>query len=132
MMDVDFPEELCVFIQRTIPTIEAAELLVLLSRNPLRQWTLKEIVHEIRPTVITEAEAQKCLLLFRARNLVIEHQDASFQFSPASATLDSKVRVLAKAYNERPVTLIRMIYSRKIQSFADAFRIEKDKTDGHF
>jgi hypothetical protein len=38
------------------------------------------------------------------------------------------VRTLAQAYNERPVTLIRMIYALrdpKIQSFADAFKLRK-------
>lgn len=126
MMDVDFPEELCIFIQHSIPTIEAAELLVMLSRDSSRQWTLKEIVHEIRPTVITEAEVQKYLLLYRARGLVIENQDARFQYQPASAALASIVGTLVKAYNERPVTLMRLIYSGKIQSFANAFKIKKD------
>jgi hypothetical protein len=39
------------------------------------------------------------------------------------------VTQLAKVYNERPVTLIRMIYAlkdTKIQSFADAFKIRKE------
>jgi len=36
------------------------------------------------------------------------------------------VRTLARAYQERPVTLIRVIYAlrdTKIQSFADAFKL---------
>ena len=39
------------------------------------------------------------------------------------------VRTLAQAYNDRPVTLTRMIYALrdpKIQSFADAFKLRKD------
>ena len=39
------------------------------------------------------------------------------------------VQTLAKAYEERPVTLFRLIYAlrdRKIQSFADAFKLRKD------
>jgi len=124
--DADFPEELCLLIKDTIPTIEAAELLVVLSRDPARQWKPEEIVHEIRPTVIAESEVRKCLALFQARGLVIESQDARFQYQPASDALDSTVRALAKAYKERPVTLIRLIYSRNIQSFADAFKIKKD------
>jgi hypothetical protein len=53
---------------------------------------------------------KKCLALFQASGLMIESQDARFQYRPASAALDSTVRALAKAYKERPVTLIRLIY----------------------
>jgi hypothetical protein len=126
MSDADFPEELCQFIKETIPTIEAVELLVVLSRDPAKQWKPEEIVHEIRPTVMSESEVRKCLVLFRTRGLVIENQDARFQYEPASGALETTVSALAKAYNERPVTLIRTIYSRKIQSLADAFKIKKD------
>ena len=38
------------------------------------------------------------------------------------------VEMLAKAYRERPVTLVRIIYAlrdSKVQSFADAFRLRK-------
>jgi hypothetical protein len=126
MIDSDFPEELCLLIRDTIPTIEAAELLIVLCRDPARQWKPEEIVHEIRPTVISESEVRKCLVLFRACGLVIENQDARFQYQPASAALASTVGTLVKAYNERPVTLMRLIYSGKIQSFADAFKIKKD------
>jgi len=125
-MDVDFPEELCLFIENTIPTIEAAELLVLLAGDPDRHWNVEDIVHELRPSVRAESEVRKCLDHFRARGLVAENQDAQFQYRPTSPTLDATVRALAKAFNQRPVTLIRMIYSRKIQSFADAFKIKKD------
>jgi hypothetical protein len=57
---------------------------------------------------------------------VIENQDAGLQYQPASAALDFTVRALVKAFEERPVTLIRLVYSRKLQSFADAFKIKKD------
>jgi hypothetical protein len=126
MIDADFPEALSVFIQENISTTEAAELLVMLSGDPARQWNLQEILHNIRPTVITEGELRKYLLLFQARSLVIEHPGSRFQYQPASAILDSIVRALEKAYNERPVTLIRTIYSRKIRSFADAFKLKND------
>jgi hypothetical protein len=126
MMDADFPEELCLFIQKTIPTIDAAELLVLLARDPARHWRFGEIVHELRPTEIAESEIKRCLALFLANGLVVDNQDAGFQYRPATPSLDATVHALAKVFNQRPVTLIRVIYSRKIQSFADAFKFKKD------
>lgn len=129
MTDADFPDEFCRFIQDTIPSIESAELLLCLARHPEREWSPAELAREIRPTVITDAAARKCLATFAARGLVVEKRDSRVQYSPASARLEGAVRALAKAYNERPVTLIRWIYSlkdQKIQSFADAFKIKKD------
>ena len=88
--------------------------------------TLEEIIHELRPTEIAESEIRRCLALFLANGLVVENQDAHFQYRPGTPSLDATVRALAKVFNQRPVTLIRVIYSRKIQSFADAFKIKKD------
>ena len=52
----------------------------------------------------------------------------AYRYSPATPALDAAVRALTKVYNERPVTLVRMIYApkdEKIRSFADAFRLKK-------
>ena len=45
-----------------------------------------------------------------------------------SAELAAHVATLAKAYEERPVTLFRIIYALRdanIRSFADAFKVRK-------
>jgi hypothetical protein len=110
-MDTDSQETLCIFIQRSIATIEAAELLLILARDSARECEVEEIVHEIRPTVITDSQARKSLLLFRAQGLVVEKKDDRFQYEPASPALASAVSALVKAYNERPITLIRIITS---------------------
>jgi hypothetical protein len=45
--------------------------------------------------------------------------------------VESAIGLLLRAYNERPVTLIRTVYAiadaKKIQAFADAFKIKKDE-----
>jgi hypothetical protein len=110
-MDTDSEETLCIFIQRSIATIEAAELLLILARDSARECEVEEIVHEIRPTVITDSQARKSLLLFRAQGPVVEKKDDRFQYEPASPALASAVSALVKAYNERPITLIRIITS---------------------
>jgi hypothetical protein len=46
---------------------------------------------------------------------------------PDDPALRGHVQTLAQAYEQRPVTLIRLIYAlrdRKIRSFADAFRLK--------
>ena len=60
--------------------------------------------------------------------MVEAKENNAYRYSPASPELDALVRALTKVYNERPVTLVRMIYAprdEKIRSFADAFRLKK-------
>lgn len=128
MTDPDFPQELREFIQENIPNIDAAELLLLLARSPDRGHDVKAIADALRPTVVPEAAARRYLAHFKERGLVVQLQDDEFRYYPASPDIDAVVRALTKAYNERPVTLVRMIYSlrdEKIRSFADAFRLKK-------
>lgn len=128
MIDPDFPESLSAFIQDCLPTLEAAELLLFLFHHPEKQWNPLEIVHEIRPTFITDLMARRYLSVFNTQGLVARKGNGRFAYGPTSAELEAVVRELAKAYKERPVTLIRAIYSlreNKIQSFADAFKIKK-------
>lgn len=47
----------------------------------------------------------------------------------SEADIARHVATLAQAYEQRPVTLFRLVYAlrdRKIQSFADAFKLRKD------
>lgn len=50
-----------------------------------------------------------------------------YVFQPQSKELESLIEQLAKLDQEKPVTLIKMVYSgpKDIQAFADAFKIRK-------
>ena len=126
--DPDFPPELRSFIQDIVPSVDAAELLVLLAHDPGRQYSVREAVDAMRPTAVTEPAARRYLLHFLARGLVAAPKEDTYHYEPASPERDTMVRALARVYNERPVTLVRLIYAprdEKIRSFADAFRIKK-------
>jgi hypothetical protein len=128
LTDPDFPDELRSFIQDNIPNIDAAELLVLLAGRPDRAWGVPDLLGEMLPTVVAKSAAQKYLSSFQARGLVAQ-EGGLFRYAPQSAELDGTVRALARVFNERPVTLVRLIYSlrdERIRSFADAFRLKKD------
>jgi hypothetical protein len=128
MTDPDFPEDLRAFLQEYIPTVDAAELLLVLARDPGRRYRPREVVDAIRPTVLSESVALRHLLDFQSRGLVVSEGPEAYRYGPATPELESAVRALAKVYNERPVTLVRMIYGpkdEKIRSFADAFRLKK-------
>jgi hypothetical protein len=129
MTDPDFPPELRTFIQGTIPNIEAAEVLLLFARERDAALGIEAIVDGLKPTVLEAVQVRRYLSLFQERRLIAETGDGTYRYSPESEALERVVRGLAKAYNERPVTLVRLIYTLRdenIRSFADAFRLKKE------
>ncbi|MGH8741406.1 MAG: hypothetical protein ACREUN_10865 [Burkholderiales bacterium] len=128
MEDADFTDEFCRFIQAAIPSVEAAELLIVLARQPELALTPAAAVGKYPAGVaLTEAQALALLESFQARGLAARAEQG-FRYAPVTAESRSHTEMLAQAYNERPVTLIRIIYAlrdTKIQSFAEAFRLRK-------
>ena len=126
MEDADFSDEFCRFLHANVPSVQAAELLLLLASDPAAALRPKEAAERL--SAVSEAEAAKILQALHANGLAMAGVDQSYQYRPASEALEAHVGVLAQAYEERPVTLIRIIYAlrdSKIRSFADAFRVRK-------
>jgi hypothetical protein len=130
MTEANLSEKLLRFIQASLPTFTAAELLLFLAQHRDGAWKPEAIVARIQPTQIALPAVREYLLLFRSQGLVVERPDDAFQYEPATPELEDAVSALSRAYNERPVTLIRTIYTiadAKIQSFADSFRLKKEE-----
>jgi hypothetical protein len=128
MSDPDFPDDLCNFMQRCTPSVEAVELLLLLARGPGQTRTAAELAHALRPTVVSESAVRDYLNGFVACGLVEKRPGGACAYSQPAADTASLVTALEKAYNERPVSLVRLIYAlkdEKIRSFADAFKLRK-------
>jgi hypothetical protein len=129
MDDSAFSDEFCRFVQTAVPSVDAAELLLLLSRDSHRWWAPGELAAGLRPaTVVSDADAAGYLAQFQAAGLIAVAPDKRLQYRPANDTLAAHVAMLAQAYKERPVTLFRVIYALrdlKIQSFADAFKLKR-------
>jgi hypothetical protein len=106
--DVDFSDEFCRFVQTNLPTVEAAELLLAAFRDPQ-----------------APVGAGKRAEALRTAGLL----DEALRYRPASDELARQVSTLAQAYEERPVTLVRLIYAlrdQKVRSFAEAFKLRKN------
>jgi hypothetical protein len=129
MEDAAFSDEFCQFLRVAVPTVDAAELLLLLQRDRERWWSAAEAAAALAPGVsLTEAEVAHYFGVFQSSALIAVAPDKRVQYRPAHGTLEGHGRLLAQAYTERPVTLIRVIYAlrdSKIQSFADAFRLRR-------
>ena len=125
----DFPEALRAFIQDNVPNIDAAELVLLLARNAQRSWHVDELVAALHPTQVTPSALRKYLARFESLGLVEQTADNRLRYREPAGELGEAVEALAKAYNERPVTLVRAIYAlrdARLRSLADAFRLKKD------
>jgi hypothetical protein len=124
--NTDFSDAFCEFLQLSVGTVDGAELLLALHSAPETTWTARELVSKLQGAVtLSENEAAKYLEQFQQRGLIVP-APPGVRFQPALPEVEDHVRTLARLYNERPVTLIRVIYAlrdTKIKTFADAFKI---------
>lgn len=123
---VDFSDAFCAFLQSSVASVNAAELLLVLWRKPDQAWSIGELAAAIDPIgSLSEAEARPYVETFGARGLISRLEDGRVRYE-ASTDFEGHVQTLARLYLERPVTLFRVIYAlrdAKIKTLADAFRI---------
>jgi hypothetical protein len=125
MEDVEFSDEFWRFIQAAIPSVDAAEVLILLHSRPDAAFTAEQAIAKLGPG-ISIGDVQKHLERLLDKGLV-SVEARHYRYRP-DTPLASSVDTLARAYLQRPVTLIRAIYAlqdNKIQNFADAFKIRR-------
>jgi hypothetical protein len=123
--DIEFSDPFCRFIKSAIPEMEAAELLLLFQNRPDASYSTDEAVAKLGPGIAVSKMADY-LRVFQSIG-VLQFAEGRFRYNPESEH-GAAVSVLEKAYSQRPVTLLRIIYAlrdSKIQSFADAFKLRK-------
>lgn len=124
--DPDFTDEFCEFLQRHVAGVDAAELLLLLAKDPARGWTSADLHAQLATvTALAESDVLRHLDILQHGTLVTRDADRRASYRP-SPSHDAHVANLARLYVERPVTLFRVIYALrdgKIKTFADAFKL---------
>ena len=124
--DPDFTDEFCGFLQRCVASVDAAELLLLLAKNPERSWDAVELHAQLAAlTSMTDADVHRCLDALQQCAVVSRGADKRVRYR-SSPAYDAHLAKLARLYVERPVTLFRVIYALrdfKITTFADAFKL---------
>lgn len=121
------PPELRQFIAEHIHSIEQLEVLILLSGNASKSWSVAEVFRQIQSS---EKSILECLENFRTAGLATVTSEGLYSFSPREVVLCKIVSALAHAYRERRVSVIECIYEKTqdpIQNFAEAFRLRKEK-----
>jgi hypothetical protein len=119
-------DDLRLLIRKSIGSVWALELLILISREAARSWTSEDLNRDLRGSL---ALVEEILLRFVAAGLVATEPDGRFTFRPATPELARLVEQLQQEYATRPLAVVREIVSApnaKIQTFADAFKVKKD------
>ena len=128
-MSDEFPDDLKQFLAGHISSVAQLEALLLLRSRRDREWTAEDVSRSLYTTAEMATEQ---LSELHGRGLVARKEDsgARFQYWPATPELEAQVARLETMYRERRVAVITAIYSQpvdKVRTFADAFRLRKDK-----
>lgn len=125
----DFPAEIEQFIGQHIESLAQLEMLLLLRREPTRSWSCFDLARQlyITPDVCTGIVADLERRGFVLRNAA----DSSLaQYRSTGAIVDQLIDQVATLYQQRRVAVITLIYSKpvkKVQTFADAFRLRREQ-----
>lgn len=125
MTDQEISEDVQQMIQRHLATMDHVELLMILRGSREDSFTLQQLAEEMRkPTQVVEL----CLDSLTRAGLAAQISDGTYRYAGREETLDRTADDVVKLYNERPVTLVRLLYERPpiaVNTFADAFMLRK-------
>ncbi len=120
------------FIAQYVRSVEQLEILLLLGRNPEKDFGVRDVYNVI---MSTKESVHGWLEEMVSKRLVVQSAGApaTYRFAPADAALIEPVQALATSYKAYPVRVIESIYRPRqqpqvdpAQGFADAFRIRKN------
>jgi len=145
----ELPEDVRGFIAGHLTSVVQLETLLLLQSAPDRDWTAADVAAALR---IDPAWALSQLDGLCEQRLAAGTAEAGagYRFAPHDMATRAAIDALSKAYLERRVTVITLIFSQpaeparqeparqeparteppradSVQAFADAFRLRKDK-----
>lgn len=119
-------DDLVDFIQGSIRSVWALELLICLRKAPDRTRTAEDLVRELRasaPVVVDN------LAVFETSGLAVRDGEG-WRYAPAAPLLGSLCDRLEQAWRTRPSAVMKAIVAApndKLQTFADAFRIRGER-----
>jgi DNA-binding HxlR family transcriptional regulator len=127
-MSEGFSPELKQFIAQHVESLAQLETLLLMRQDPQRHWDCAELS---RLLYITPDMCGGLVKELEQRGIVVRVTEsaAHYRYQPANADFDRLLGELAAIYQDRRVAVITQIYSRpqkKIQTFADAFRLRRE------
>lgn len=127
-MNDRLPSEIRQFIAQYIESLAQLEALLLMRREPERQWDAAELA---RSLYISDDMCRGMFNELERRRFVSRNSHTNtYSYTSDDASSDKLLGELAEFYQERRVAVISEIYSNpvaKVQTFADAFRLRKEE-----
>lgn len=129
MADNPIPDDVLEFIDRTITSIDQLETLLLLKAHAERTWSAVQVSDELRSNPHASEDRLRSLAAVGLLQQV-EGSDGTFRYAPNAAELDRVVTRLESCYREYRLRVIERVFKKPdgLQSFAEAFRIKKDRS----
>jgi hypothetical protein len=124
MSDQPFPAELREFLANHIDSIAQLEALLLLRHSHDVVWGVQGVAKRL---YVGEPEALEALTHLAAHGLITQDGN-TYKFDPKSDELAGMVALLAEYYRAYLIPITNLIHAkpRRIQQFADAFKLKKD------
>ena len=127
MAEQFIPDDIGRFVLEKIDSVAQLEGVLLLRRDPQRQWSAAELAARL---YISEAQTAELLMGLSAQGLVAAgRQPAMYSYQPGTPELGEMLDRLAEVYSKQLVAITNLIHSKqkpRVQAFADAFRLRKD------
>ena len=126
----ELPPDVRAFIAEYLDSVVQLETLLMLHAAPGREWDADDVARDLR---IDRAWADGQLVGLCEQGLAVRSdagEGRRYRYAPAAAAAGAAVDGLARAYAERRVTVISLIFAKpadSLRAFSDAFRIRKDK-----
>ena len=122
------PDDLAQFVLEKIESVAQLEALLLLRSDPEKAWSTEALAARL---YIGEEQTAELLRGLAVQGLVTAEANASVhRYQPVTAELNEMLDRLAGIYAKHLVPVTNLIHSKpkpRIQEFADAFRLRKDK-----
>ncbi|HEU4771280.1 MAG TPA: hypothetical protein VFS68_03895 [Candidatus Udaeobacter sp.] len=122
------PDDVAHFVLEKIDSVAQLEALLLLRRDPEKEWSAAALAARL---YISEEQTKELLEGLRAQGFVAAQSNSSvYRYQPVTTELHQMLDRLAEIYAKQLVPVTNLIHSKprpRIQEFADAFRLRKDK-----
>jgi hypothetical protein len=123
------PDDVAQFILDKIDSVAQMEALLLLRSDPREEWNLVSLAKRL---YISEADTADILTRLCSDGFVasITTEPPLYRYQPSSTDLRVMVDRMAEVYSKHLVPVTNLIHTKpktRVQEFADAFRLRKDK-----
>ncbi len=116
------------FISAHVDSIELLSILVLLSSNASKGWTISEITNELRSS---ESSIQQRLQSLYQRKILVPDDDSSHRLDRSPPETKELIQKVVDQYRLTPHRIMESIYAKPnqgIKAFSDAFKLRGDKS----